>query len=402
MNRNTGMHAGQVIGWMNGLQVVGMDIAKSVFQIYTADMKTGELRDKRLKRDKVLEYFRLMAPAVVAMEACGGAHHWARQLQKLGHQVRLVHARAVRPFVQGNKTDVTDARAIWLAVQQSGMRFVAVKTEAQQAALTLHRQRQQLIKMSTMQINGLRGLLYEFGVTLPLGRKAMLAQVGCAIDSVAAVLPKMTVDSLLQQVQRIAQLRQGIDEVEVCLKQLIKQDRQMQRALTIPGVGVLGATAAVATMGDPHHFKSGREFCAWLGLVPRQEGTGGQVKLLGISKRGDKYVRTLLVHGARAVVQRKREPSAWQTQLQQRRHKNVAIVAQAAKIARTIWVVLAKEQDYQANHKSVRPQHSSAVTQELGQDGSPTCPPRRSFVASDARRRGQVCAETAAQRSQQA
>ena len=155
-------------------------------------------------------------------------------------------------------------------------------------------------------------------------------------------------------------------------------------------------------MGDPHHFKSGREFCAWLGLVPRQEGTGGQVKLLGISKRGDKYVRTLLVHGARAVVQRKREPSAWQTQLQQRRHKNVAIVAQAAKIARTIWAVLAKEQDYQANHKSVRPQHSSAVTQELGQDGSPTCPPRRSFVASDARRRGQVCAETAAQRSQQA
>jgi transposase len=278
------MHAGQVIGWMNGLQVVGIDIAKSVFQIYTADMKTGELRDKRLKRDKVLEYFRLMAPAVVAMEACGGAHHWARQLQKLGHQVRLVHARAVRPFVQGNKTDVTDARAIWLAVQQSGMRFVAVKTEAQQAALTLHRQRQQLIKMSTMQINGLRGLLYEFGVTLPLGRKAMLAQVGRAIDSVAAVLPKMTVDSLLQQVQRIAQLRQGIDEVEVCLKQLIKQDRQMQRALTIPGVGVLGATAAVATMGDPHHFKSGREFCAWLGLVPRQEGTGGQVKLLGISK----------------------------------------------------------------------------------------------------------------------
>jgi transposase len=138
------MHAGQVIGWMSGLQVVGMDIAKSVFQLYTVDMKTGELRDKRLKRDKVLEYFRLMAPAMVAMEACGGAHHWARQLQKLGHQVRLVHAQAVRPFVQGNKTDVTDARAIWLAVQQSGMRFVAVKTEAQQAALTLHRQRQQL------------------------------------------------------------------------------------------------------------------------------------------------------------------------------------------------------------------------------------------------------------------
>jgi len=402
MNRNTGMHAGQVIGWMNGLQVVGMDIAKSVFQIYTADMKTGELRDKRLKRDKVLEYFRLMAPAVVAMEACGGAHHWARQLQKLGHQVRLVHAQAVRPFVRGNKTDVTDARAIWLAVQQSGMRFVAVKTEAQQAALTLHRQRQQLVKMCTMQLNGLRGLLYEFGVTLPLGRKAMLAQVGGAIDSLTPVLPKMTLDSLLQQVQRIAQLRQAIEEVEVCLKQLIKQDRQMQRALTIPGVGVLSATAAVATMGDAHHFKSGREFCAWLGLVPRQEGTGGKVQLLGISKRGDKYVRTLLVHGARAVLLRKAQSSDWQTDLQKRRHKNVAIVAQAAKMARTMWAVLAKEQDYQANHKSVRPQTRSAVTQELGQDGSATCPPRRSFVASDAHRRGQVCAQTPAQRPQQA
>jgi transposase len=282
------------------------------------------------------------------------------------------------------------------------MRFVAVKTEAQQAALTLHRQRQQLVKMCTMQLNGLRGLLYEFGMTLPLGRKAMLAQVSGAIDSLTPMLPKMTLDSLLQQVQRIAQLRQAIEEVEVCLKQLIKQDRQMQRALTIPGVGVLSATAAVATMGEAHHFKSGREFCAWLGLVPRQEGTGGKVKLLGISKRGDKYVRTLLVHGARAVLLRKAQSSDWQTDLQKRRHKNVAIVAQAAKIARTMWAVLAKEQDYQANHKSVRPQTRSAVTQELGQDGSPTCPPRRSSVAGDARRRGQVCAEAAAQRPEQA
>jgi hypothetical protein len=248
----------------------------------------------------------------------------------------------------------------------------------------------QLIKMITMQLNGLRGLLYEFGVTLPLGRKAMLTQVVGAIDSVAPVLPKMTVDSLLQQVQRIVQLRQAVDEVEVSLKQLISQDRQMQRALSIPGVGILSATAAVATMGDPHHFKSGREFCAWLGLVPRQEGTGGKVKLLGISKRGDKYVRTLLVHGARSVLLRKGQSSDWQTELQKRRHKNVAIVAQAAKIARTIWAVLAKDQDYQANHKSVRPQHSRAAAQEPSWDASPTCPPRRSFVAGDARRRGQV------------
>lgn len=390
MNRNTGMYAGQVIGRMNGLQVFGLDIAKSVFQIHTLNMETGEILDKRLKREKVLEYFANRSVSVVAMEACGGAHHWARQLQKLGHQVYLVHARAVRPFVQGNKTDVTDARAIWLAVQQLGMRFVAIKTEVQQAALALHRQRQQLIKMSTMQVNGLRGLLYEFGVTLPLGRKAMLAQVQSGIDSVAQVLPKMTYDSLLEQVERIAYLRGAIDAIDVKLKELIKQDRQMQRALTVPGVGPLSATAAVATMGDARQFKSGREFCAWLGLVPRQQGTGGKVKLLGISKRGDSYVRTLLVHGARAVALRKKQPSEWQSKLQQRAHKNVAIVAQAAKMARTLWAVVAKDQDYQPNHKSVRPQQGGTSSDGAEPTQATTCPPRRASVASDARRRGQV------------
>lgn len=356
MNRNTGMYAGQVIGWMGGLQVVGMDIAKSVFQLYTVDMLTGELQDKRLSREKVLAFFSNRQPCVVAMEACGGAHHWGRKLQQMGHQVRLVHAKAVRPFVAGNKTDVTDARAIWLAAQQSGMRFVAVKTTVQQATLVLHRQRQLLVKMRTMQLNALRGMLYEFGAVFPQRRDALLAEVQQALDKLQDVLPQTVRESLSEQVQRIRRFNDDIAAIETRLKQQLAADEQMQRLLSIPGVGLLTATAALATMGQASQFKSGREFCAWLGLVPRQEGTGGKVRLLGISKRGDSYLRTLLVHGARALVCCGKTPSAWQSALLERsRHKNVAIVAQAAKTARIIWAVTAKGQAYQGGYQSSRP-----------------------------------------------
>lgn len=356
MNRNTGMYAGQVIGWMGGLQVVGMDIAKSVFQLYTVDMLTGELQDKRLSREKVLAFFSNRQPCVVTMEACGGAHHWGRKLQQMGHQVRLVHAKAVRPFVAGNKTDVTDARAIWLAAQQSGMRFVAVKTTEQQATLVLHRQRQLLVKMRTMQLNALRGMLYEFGAVFPQRRDALLAEVQQALDKLQDVLPQTVRDSLSEQVQRIRRFNDDIAAIETRLKQQLAADEQMQRLLSIPGVGLLTATAALATMGQASQFKSGREFCAWLGLVPRQEGTGGKVRLLGISKRGDSYLRTLLVHGARALVCCGKTPSAWQSALLERsRHKNVAIVAQAAKTARIIWAVTAKGQAYQGGYQSSRP-----------------------------------------------
>lgn len=365
MNRNTGMHAGQVIGWMNGLPVVGMDIAKSVFQLYTVDMQTGELHDKRLNsRQKVLEYFSNHKPCVVAMEACGGAHHWGRKLQQMGHQVKLIHARAVRAFVLGNKTDVTDARAIWLAVQQSGMRFVAVKTVQQQATLALHRQRQLLVKMRTMQLNALRGLLYEFGAVFPKRKDALLGEVEQALQALDQVLPQPVRDSLREQITRIGQLSQDITSIETRLKQQLATDEQMRRLMDIPGVGLLTATAAIATMGDALQFKSGREFCAWLGLVPAQQGTGGKVQLLGISKRGDSYLRTLLVHGARSLLSRAKAPGAWQEQLQQRRHKNVAIVAQAAKTARIIWAVTAKSQAYLAGHKSSRPELHNRVAKE--------------------------------------
>jgi transposase len=355
MNRNTGMNAGQIIGTMNGLQVLGLDIAKHVFQLHTVDMATGEISNVQIKRAKVLEHFVNKPPCLIAIEACGGAHHWARELTALGHRVRLLHAKAVRPFVSGNKTDATDARAIWLAVQQPGVKFVGIKTAAQQATLTLHRQRELLMKMRTMQTNALRGLLYEFGATFAKGRKALFKEVEQALEELAAQLPQMVRDSLHEQVGRIKAMSEAMLALEKRLGLQLKADPQMQRIAQIPGVGLLTATAAIATMGEASAFRSGREFCAWLGLVPTQTGSGGKVRLGPISKRGDTYLRTLLIHGARSVLCHAKEPGPWLEGIKSRRPANVVIVAQAAKMARTIWAVTAKEQEYQRGFKSVRP-----------------------------------------------
>jgi len=356
MNRNTGMSAGQIIGTMAGKQVIGLDIAKHVFQLHTVNMCTGEIVNVQIKRAKVLEYFANLTACLVAIEACGGAHHWARELSKLGHTVRLLHAKIVRPFVSGNKTDATDARAIWLAVQQPGVKFVGVKSATQQATLTLHRQREALMKMRIMQTNALRGLLYEFGATFAKGKRALFKEIEATLEGLADRLPQMVADSLREQILRIKAIEVDMQAIQMRLQLQLKQDPQMQRIAQIPGVGLLTATAAIATMGDARAFKSGREFCAWLGLVPKQSGTGGKVKLLGISKRGDTYLRTMLIHGARSVIAHAKEPGPWLQQIKARRPANVVFVAQAAKMARTIWAVTAKEQDYQAGHKSIRPQ----------------------------------------------
>ena len=196
MHRCTTQSAGQIIGQVAGLQVIGLDIAKSVFQLHTVDMSTGEIVNVQLKRAKVLGHFANRAPCLIGIEACGGAHHWARELTAQGHAVQLIHAKAVRPFVNGNKTDATDARAIWLAIQQPGTKFVGVKTLAQQATLTLHRQREMLMRMKIMQINALRGLLYEFGATLARGKKALLGELELALEALANSIPQYVVDSL--------------------------------------------------------------------------------------------------------------------------------------------------------------------------------------------------------------
>jgi transposase len=356
MNRKSGMSAGQVIGTVGGQQVVGLDIAKSVFQLHTVDMSSGEIVNQQLKRAKVLTHFSNKAPCVIGIEACGGAHYWARQLSAQGHSVRLIHAKAVRPFVGGNKTDAADARAIWLAIQQPGTKFVGMKTLEQQATLVLHRQRELLMKMKTMQSNALRGLLYEFGATFARGKNALVGEIEAALEVLTGDIPQYVADSLREQVQSIKDLVKDIKAVEARLAQRLRDDEDMQRVAQIPGVGLLTATAAIATMGQASAFKSGREFCAWLGLVPRQSGTGGKVKLLEISKRGDTYLRTLLIHGARSVLTHAKEPGPWLEQLKLRRPANVVIVAQAAKMARAIWAVTAKQEDYQRGYRSVKPQ----------------------------------------------
>jgi len=356
MNRKSGMSAGQVIGTVEGQQVVGLDIAKSVFQLHTVDMGSGEIVNQQLKRAKVLTYFANRAPCLIGIEACGGAHHWARKLTAQGHSVRLIHAKAVRPFVGGNKTDAADARAIWLAIQQPGTKFVGMKTLEQQATLVLHRQRELLMKMKAMQSNALRGLLYEFGATFARGKNALFAEIEAVLEALVGDIPQYVADSLREQVHRVKDLAKDIKAIEARLAQRLRADKNMQRVAQIPGVGLLTATAAIATMGQASAFKSGREFCAWLGLVPRQSGTGGKVKLLEISKRGDTYLRTLLIHGARSVLAHAKEPGPWLEQLKARRPANVVIVAQAAKMARAIWAVTAKQEDYQRGYGSVRPQ----------------------------------------------
>lgn len=333
---------------------MGVDIAKNVFQVHYVDMETGEIVNKPIKRANFLEFFAKRSPCLIGMEACSGAHHWARKFREMGHQVRLMQARFVKAFNIGNKSDAADARAIWLAVQQPG-KEVAVKTEAQQAVLALHRMRQQLIKFRTMQMNGLRGLLAEYGEVMAQSRAELDKAMPGVLERLVDQLPAMLIESLRQQWQNLNQIDQQINGIEQRLKEWKRRDASVNAIAEIPGVGLLTATAAVATMGDAKAFKSGREFAAWLGLVPRQTGSGGKINLHGISKRGDSYLRTLLIHGARVVHRHHGQTNPWLKQMGERRPANVVIVAQANKMARQIWAVLAKGQPFQPGHISVKP-----------------------------------------------
>ena len=330
--------------------VFGLDLAKRVFQLHWVDIETGEMCRRQLKRQQVAEFFVNRNPGIIAMEACGSSHYWGRKFATMGHEVRLIAGQFVRPFVKSNKTDVADAQAIWEAAQRPDMKFVALKTEEQQSVLTLHRIRAQLVKMRTMQINQLRGLLYEFGADLPQGRQRGIARVGEELARLEGTLSPLVIDAIRDQLRRIETLDQDIAGIEKKLLLWKKQDESSRKLMEIPGVGLLTATAAVATMGDARVFKSGREFAAFLGLVPRQSGTGGRVKLLGISKRGDVYLRTLLIHGARSVIQNQKEHDPWLTKLLSRRPRNAVVVALANKMARTIWALLAHDRRYDRNY----------------------------------------------------
>ena len=261
-------------------------------------------------------------------------------------------AKAVKPFVSGNKNDAHDARGIWRAAQMPGIKTVAVKSEEQQAILALHRMRQQLVKFRTAQINGLRGLLTEYGEVMPKGRAGMRRGMADALERVSERLPAMVIDTLREQWARVARLDEEIGEIERRIGLWHRGNAASRRIAEIPGVGVLTATAVIAAMGDPAAFRSGREFAAWLGLVPRHDGTGGRVRMLGISKRGDRYLRTVLIHGARSVLTSAKAPPEWAVRLAERRPANVVTVALANKTARTIWALLAHDRAYRSNYVS--------------------------------------------------
>ena len=332
----------------------GLDVAKRVFQMYWVDGDTGEIVNRRFGRDELIQFLSRRPSGRVALEACGSAHWWARKIKALGHDVVLLHAKFIRPFIQTNKTDAADARAIWTAVQQPGMRTVAPKSEDQQAMLGLHRIRSLLVKFRTMQVNQLRDLLYEFGASFRAGRVAALAEIRSRMVELEEALPGTLLCGLQDQLKRIDGLQTEIDQLERRIAAWQKQDAACRAISEVPGIGRLTATALVATIGDATTFKSGREFSAFLGLVPRQIGTGGKVHLGAMSKRGDPYLRTLLIHGARSVLCHTKAPTPWQSAIQQRRPANVAAVAVASKMARTAWAILARGQAYRRDYVSLR------------------------------------------------
>ena len=341
---------------MNSIKnVIGVDIAKQVLQVHWVDAESGEVKSKQIKRDKFLQHFVNLPPCLIGMEACGGSHHWGRRLQEMGHEVKIMPGKTVKAFVSGNKNDVADARAIWLAVQQPGVRIVAVKTETQQAVLALHRMRQQCVKFRTMQSNGLRGLLAEYGEVMATGRAALNRGVPEALARLAERLPAILINTLREQWGMLSKLDEQIAQIEQRLMTWMQDDDACKKIARIPGVGLLTATAAVATMGNANAFKSGREFAAWLGLVPGQTGTGGRIRLMGISKRGDTYLRTLLIHCGRVVLTRCKESTKWMQDISKRRPPNVVVVALANKLARTIWALMAHGRAYDKDYVSIRP-----------------------------------------------
>lgn len=325
----------------------GVDIAKNVFQVHWVDAATGEIHRKKLPRAKVREFFARREAGRVAMEACGGAHHWGRSLAELGHQVELLPPHQVRAFVLGNKDDAADARGIWLACQHQDIRRVPVKTAQQQAELSVHRLRSHWVQVRTATVNALRGLLYEFGIAPPKGRPAGLRWLAEQRAHIDAQLPPVMVRLLEAQLQALGQLDEQVQALEREIELVQRSNETASRLRKVPGIGALGATALAATLGNGSGWRNARDFACCVGLTPRHTGTGGKVRIGKISKRGDAYLRTLLIHGARNLV-RVANPPEWIAQMLQRRPFNVVATAVAHKLARTAWAMAAHGSAYES------------------------------------------------------
>jgi transposase len=329
-------------------------LAKNVFQVHGVNERGQAVLKKQLKRAQVLPVFANLPPCLIGMEACGGAHYWARQLETLGHTVKLMAPHFVKPYVKTNKHDAADAEAICEAVSRPSMRFVPIKTNEQQAVLALHRARQSYVKARTAQANQIRGLLAEYGIVIPQGIDHIGRRLPAILEDGENELPGIFRQLLQRLGEHLKDLDRHVDELDAQIQGWHRENAASRKVAEIPGIGPLTASALVASIGDAKSFKDGRQFAAWLGLIPRQHSTGGKQTLLGISKRGDPYLRTLLIHGARAVIrvtEHQRDPAdSWLKRLVGRRHKNVAAVALANKHARIVWALLAHDRQFRSDY----------------------------------------------------
>lgn len=335
------------------ITTIGIDLAKNVFQVHGVNEHGKAVQKKALKRDQMANFFAQLPPCLIGMEACASAHYWARKLQGFGHTVRLMPPQFVKPYVKTNKNDAADAEAICEAVARPNMRFVPVKTVEQQAVLSLHRVRQSFVKARTAQANQIRGLLGEFGLVIPQGLHHIAKRAPELLEDAENELPgafRLLIDRLLANLK---ELDRQVRELEVQIRAWHRDNASSRKLERIPGIGPITASALVASVGNAREFANGRQLAAWLGLVPRQHSSGGRSLLLSISKRGDTYLRTLLVHGARAVIraaQRKLEQTGWLAELLRRRNPNVAAVALANKNARIVWALLAHDREFRSDY----------------------------------------------------
>lgn len=334
------------------LNRIGVDLAKQVFQVHGVDSHEQVKCRKQLKRHQMLDFFRQLEPCLVVMEACGSAHYWARELRVQGHEVRLIAPQFVKPYVKSGKNDANDAEAICEAGSRPSMRYVEVKNAEQQAGQSVHRIRSRMVRSRTALVNEVRGLLAEFGLIEP--RKGVAAArelLRQAIDTQDNGLPAPMRELLRDLSEELQGHDKRLENLEKLIQRQAREDERVKRLMEIEGIGPISATAVVSAVGDARQFASGRQFAAWLGLVPSQHSSGGKERLGAISKRGDKYLRTLLVHGARSTIKHCQEKtdkrSDWLNKLMCRRNKNIATVALANKNARIIWAILSKGETYQ-------------------------------------------------------
>jgi transposase len=335
---------------MQTVTTIGLDIAKSVFQVHGVDAAGQVVVRRQLKRRYVLAFFEKLPACLIGIEACASSHHWSRELQALGHKVRLMPPAYVRPYVKRQKNDAADAEAICEAVTRANMRFVETKTPEQQGCLMLHRARHLFIRQQTAVINAIRAHLAEFGIVAPVGRNGVEELLGVVADASDKRLPEIARACLVALGAQLRMLKAQVLEFDRMINAWHRSNETSKRLDEIPGVGPALATALVASVADPRAFRSGRDFSAWIGLVPKQHSSGGKDKLGGISKQGDRYLRSLFTAGALAVIRYAKIHGAkhrpWLTALLARRPTKVAAVALANKIARMAWALMARGERY--------------------------------------------------------